>query len=124
VGIVRLHPYEYIYYNEIVGGVRGAEGVFDLDYWCTALREAMVEVNRVASPGDRILVGLVRTAEPFVRPDLQLIPRTGDGPEPAFVLECRRDVAKPGFFTDMAISYEVRSDGALLAIVRAAVPDR
>jgi 4-amino-4-deoxy-L-arabinose transferase-like glycosyltransferase len=124
VGIVRLHPYEYIYYNEIVGGVRGAEGVFDLDYWCTALREAMVEVNRVASPGDRILVGLVRTAEPFVRPDLQLIPRTGDGPEPAFVLECRRDVAKPSFFTDMAISYEVRSDGALLAIVRAAVPDR
>jgi hypothetical protein len=29
VGILRLHPYEYIYYNELVGGVRGAYGRFD-----------------------------------------------------------------------------------------------
>jgi hypothetical protein len=38
VGIVRLHPYEYVYYNELVGGVRGAYGQFELDYWCTSYR--------------------------------------------------------------------------------------
>ena len=28
-----LHPYEYIYYNELIGGLKGAEGKFDMEYW-------------------------------------------------------------------------------------------
>ena len=32
-----LHPYEYTYFNELVGGIEGAKGNYDLDYWriCT-----------------------------------------------------------------------------------------
>ncbi len=45
VGIVRLHPYEYIYYNALVGGVDGAAGRYELDYWCTSLREAMTYID-------------------------------------------------------------------------------
>lgn len=37
--LVRLHPYEYIYYNPLVGGVKGAEKRFELDYWSTSQRE-------------------------------------------------------------------------------------
>jgi 4-amino-4-deoxy-L-arabinose transferase-like glycosyltransferase len=32
-----LHPYEYTYFNELVGGIEGAQGNYDIDYWriCT-----------------------------------------------------------------------------------------
>lgn len=38
--MVRLFPYDYIYFNEFVGGVKGADGKFETDYWGASLREA------------------------------------------------------------------------------------
>jgi 4-amino-4-deoxy-L-arabinose transferase-like glycosyltransferase len=34
-----LHPNQYVYYNVLTGGVAGAQGRFDLDYWDNSLRE-------------------------------------------------------------------------------------
>jgi hypothetical protein len=31
--MVALHPYEYMYFSPLVGGVPGATGKYDLDYW-------------------------------------------------------------------------------------------
>lgn len=40
---IRLHPYESTYFNDVVvGGLAGAEGRFDTDYWGAALTEAAV----------------------------------------------------------------------------------
>jgi tetratricopeptide (TPR) repeat protein len=30
---VRVHPNQYVYFNELVGGIRGAEGKYELDYY-------------------------------------------------------------------------------------------
>lgn len=38
--MVRLHPYQYVYYNSLVGGLRGAEGRYETDYWAHSYREA------------------------------------------------------------------------------------
>ncbi|MDA8231275.1 MAG: glycosyltransferase family 39 protein [Magnetospirillum sp.] len=38
--IARLHPDEYIYYNALVGGVRGAASGWELDYWSNSMHEA------------------------------------------------------------------------------------
>jgi len=38
--MARLHPYEYIYVNRSVGGVTGAYGQYELDYWGTSFKEA------------------------------------------------------------------------------------
>jgi hypothetical protein len=38
--MMELHPNQYIYYNALVGGVGGADGRFELDYWGTSLAEA------------------------------------------------------------------------------------
>jgi hypothetical protein len=38
--MVQLHPDQYVYYNQLVGGVKGAEGAFELDYWGNSLVEA------------------------------------------------------------------------------------
>lgn len=35
------HPYEYLYYNEIAGGVKGAYGNYELDYWCQTPKAAI-----------------------------------------------------------------------------------
>jgi hypothetical protein len=34
-----LHPNQYVYYNALAGGVAGAQGKFDLDYWNNSMRE-------------------------------------------------------------------------------------
>jgi len=39
--MVRLHPYEYVYFNPLVGGLRGAEGRFETEYWGTSTRAAV-----------------------------------------------------------------------------------
>jgi hypothetical protein len=115
VGIVRLHPYEYIYYNELVGGVRGAEGLFALDYWCTSFREAMAFVNQAAEPGDRVALGIFQTATSFARDDIQLVTLAAEAPD--FVLACRRGTGRPSLDPGMETAFEVRSDGVLLAVV-------
>jgi hypothetical protein len=40
IGMVRLHPYEYVSYNHIAGGVRGVQSRFMLDYWGLAFKQA------------------------------------------------------------------------------------
>ena len=40
-----IHPYEYTYYNHIVGGVRGADSMFMLDYWGLAFKQASAELD-------------------------------------------------------------------------------
>jgi tetratricopeptide (TPR) repeat protein len=38
--MVRNYPYQYLYFNELVGGIRGANGNYDNDYYFTAQTEA------------------------------------------------------------------------------------
>jgi hypothetical protein len=39
--IVQLHPYEYTYYNSLVGGTSGAFRQYETDYWLTCYKEAV-----------------------------------------------------------------------------------
>lgn len=38
--MVKNHPYEYLYYNQIVGGLKGAYGNYETDYYYTSQTEA------------------------------------------------------------------------------------
>jgi hypothetical protein len=45
--MARLHPYEYIYYNLLAGGIRGAcQRGYDMDYWGTSYRELVLNFAR------------------------------------------------------------------------------
>jgi 4-amino-4-deoxy-L-arabinose transferase-like glycosyltransferase len=67
----KLYPYEYVYYNSLVGGSAGAMHRYELDYWRISLREMALELNEVAAPGSLIVVtrsaGLLAR---YTRPDL------------------------------------------------------
>jgi len=39
--LVRLHPYEYLFYNQFVGGLQGAERRYEMDYWVNMMPEAV-----------------------------------------------------------------------------------
>jgi hypothetical protein len=56
IGIANLRPYEYTYYNSLVGGVSGAFRRFELDYWATSYREAAEVVNALAVPNANVWV--------------------------------------------------------------------
>ncbi|WP_404809721.1 ArnT family glycosyltransferase [Methylobacillus gramineus] len=40
ITLLRLHPYEYIYYNNLAGNMAEAEVEWEGDYWSSSLREA------------------------------------------------------------------------------------
>ena len=48
LGIARLHPYEYTYYNSFIGGTTGAFRNYETDYWLTCYKDAVDELNTFA----------------------------------------------------------------------------
>jgi hypothetical protein len=45
MGIIRLHPYQYTYYNSFVGGTSGVFRRYETDYWLTCYKEAVERLN-------------------------------------------------------------------------------
>jgi 4-amino-4-deoxy-L-arabinose transferase-like glycosyltransferase len=56
LALIRVHPYELSYYNELIGGPRGAwERGFELTYWYDAFNGPVVdELNRKFPPNARV----------------------------------------------------------------------
>jgi hypothetical protein len=81
--LYNLHPYEYLYYNKLVGGLEGASRRFVTDYWVNIMPEAVEELHdyldrtepetaqtrpyKVAVCGERV------SYEEYARPNLQWI---------------------------------------------------
>ncbi len=81
--LIKLHPYEYLYYNQLVGGLEGASRRFVTDYWVNIMPEAVEELHdfldrtepataqtrvyRVGVCGERVAY------EEYARPNLQWI---------------------------------------------------
>ena len=120
---IRLHPYEYGYFNELVGGVRGVKGRYIPDYWCTSLREAMLFVNAYAPPSAQIAVtGSEASVIPFAREDLILRDdsemATNDEFQPVLILGCSWATVNPDYFPDAPLLWSVEREGVPLAIVK------
>jgi hypothetical protein len=45
--LVRLHPYEYVYFNSLVGGLPGAYQRYDTDYWVNVMHEAVADLEQL-----------------------------------------------------------------------------
>ena len=43
--LVELHPYQYLYYNPLVGGLEGASGLYVTDYWGNIMPEAVDDLE-------------------------------------------------------------------------------
>ncbi len=74
IACIQLHPYQYIYYNSLAGGVGGVYRDFELDYWVTSFKESMEYLNENAEEGSTVVIyGNRLVARQYARPDLKLV---------------------------------------------------
>ena len=50
------HPYQYVYYNAVVGGIKGAYHHYELDYWGTSFQEAAHYLDAHVREGSSVQV--------------------------------------------------------------------
>lgn len=53
VMLVRLHPHQYLFYNQLVGGLEGAADRYATDYWVNIMPEAVTQLEHYVAQLDR-----------------------------------------------------------------------
>lgn len=70
--LAKYHPYQTSFYNILVGGIKGADGKFDIDFWGTPQKDAMLWLNKNVPFNSYINVVMAQSsAAMYGRSDLQ-----------------------------------------------------
>jgi hypothetical protein len=85
-GILKLHPYEYTYYNFYIGGTSKAFRTYETDYWLTCYKDALRALDAtITSPARLFVKREAYLAKPFASAKIQVLqlnqaeePRSGD----------------------------------------------
>jgi hypothetical protein len=118
---INLHPYQYLYYNEFIGGEAGAFRRFEMDYWTTSYRDATLYLNQVAPPNARIYVwGPLRVVRYYSRHDfIFLKPQESlEGKVFDYAILSTRHDKDLKVYPHANILYRVERDGAVFAVVK------
>ena len=54
--MIRNHPHQNVYFNELVGGVKGADGKFEMDYWGLSYKQLYEKLLKQVGPQDPVFV--------------------------------------------------------------------
>lgn len=118
LGIIRLHPYEYIYYNIFAGDTSER---FENDYWATSYREAAEYVNGVASPNANVWVeGPAQLFAIFAREDLKVY-SSGEverAESYEYVVSTTRYDLDKKTFADAEVVYEIKRGNTILTVIK------
>ncbi|MBI5841479.1 MAG: hypothetical protein HZB19_15410 [Chloroflexi bacterium] len=114
---VRLHPYEYVYYNSLVNNPTGK---FELDYWAVSYREAANWLNRNAPANAEVLaIGPAQIAENYVRDDITVISETDSANKnPDYVIVVARYNWEKELYPDAEAAHEIKRDGMVFAVIK------
>jgi len=121
--LIRMHPYQYVYYNIFTNGVQGAFRVYEMDYWGTSYREATEFINQTAPQNSKIIVfGAPHLVETYARADLEIEKyKEGmafDRSSPAFAILLSRYDKDIHLFPEAENIYIIERDGAIFAVVK------
>jgi MFS family permease len=122
-GLITLHPYQYVYYNSLAGGLQGAFRRYEMDYWATSYREATEFLNNTAPNRARVIVwGPEQVVRKFARKDLvirEYVPEKSGGNEKAdYAIISTRYDKDLYLFPEGETILEIGRGGALLAVVK------
>jgi hypothetical protein len=122
-GMVRLHPYEYIYYNALAGIGGNVYSRFESDYWCTSYRAATEWVNANAPMSATLYVGsggIKSQVLAFSRPDLLVLAMGSYDPDhpPTLGVLCDGKGGILDDYPDRPALMTVEKDGAILSQVK------
>jgi 4-amino-4-deoxy-L-arabinose transferase-like glycosyltransferase len=128
--LVRLHPYQSTYFNWLVGGVAGAQGRFETDYWVASYKEAIEWVNERADerPGRELRVLVAATdfsfpcAAAYAGPGVSLTPmfsiESGALPETFDYYVATTRYGLHQNYRKSPIAHTVGRDGAVFTVIR------
>ena len=123
---IQLHPYEYVYYNSLIRGVKGASRKFELDYWETSFSESTKYLNDNAERGSMIVViGTAQLVEDYARPDLTIVPRgkmTNSEHPPYYILSPTRGNRDLSNCHGSGMVFTVTRDGGILSYIKKIEP--
>ena len=121
--IVRLHPYQYIYYNSFVGGAGGALRRFELDYWFSAYSEAAHWLNKNA-PANAEVAGNGPTylLDTYLRPDINLQHDINPDAHYDYFLTTSRYNEDLTSYPSAKIIHTIERDGAILTVIKQLSP--
>ena len=106
--IVDYHPYETSYFNSLVGGIKGAQGKFDIDFWGTPQREAILWLNINAPVNSYINVAMAQaSAGMYAREDLRKLLNKKNIWDSDYVVVLNRQ----SFWSAETISYMQMNEG-------------
>jgi len=129
--LVRLHPYQMTYFNGLVGGLKGAAGRYETDYWLSSYKEAIEWINEQASAQpERELSILVAAnslskacAEYYLAPGISMktvfsnrIPGQIPAPYTYYVATTRYGVDRS--FPHSPIVHSIGRDDAVFTVIR------
>jgi hypothetical protein len=116
---IRLHPYEYVFYNSLAGDPTEK---YELDYWATSYREAANWLNHNAPANSRIVVGVPsHLADVYLREELKSIPIGDYLDKPVdydFAVLSTRYGNHEAFFVEDEVVYSVERKGMLFTVVK------
>jgi hypothetical protein len=116
--MVTLHPYEYIYFNSLVGGLKGAYGRYETDYWGASFKEATdwIVANRLSLSHDTLYIYpcVFFPASPYSKPGV-IIDNTGDKKATVFYCYTRwnQDRQLPG-----TVIHTIEREGVPLNVIK------
>lgn len=120
LGAARLHPYEYAYYNSLVGGTGGAFRVYETDYWLTCYKEAVEQTDFVL-PARLFVHREAALAAPYAASGLAVFDERGslkDIRPGDYVLVNTRANEDRQTFRDAPTVGEVRRGAAVFCVVK------
>ncbi len=118
LGIPRLQPYEYTYYNSFTGGTGGAFRQYETDYWLTCYPEALDWVRENA-PEKTVHIQREFELANYYGSELNLVPLEKTPPPGDLLLfSTRANLDKRSEFRKLPIVTNIGRDGASFCIIK------
>lgn len=121
-GIWALHPYEYAYFNSLVGGTQGAFRHYETDYWLTCYKEAVERFNGTVTDPARLFVHReAEVAAPYARSNITVLEERTERSEIApgdYILVNTRTNEDLHTFRDAPELLSVGRAGAVFCVIR------
>jgi len=123
IGIIRLYPYEYIYYNALAGMGGAVYSRFESDYWCTSYRALTEWANENAPQGATLYVGnggLKSQVSEFSRSDLLVLGMGSydDNHPPTLAVICDGKGRLLNVYPNAPVLMTIEREGAILGEVK------
>jgi hypothetical protein len=128
--IVRLHPYQMTYFNALAGGLDGAAGQYETDYWLTSYKEAIEWIKSQPQEAGRPVRVLVAANEnsrwcaAYFAGDRLIIEITltggqqGDLPDGIDYYVGTSRAAMDANFSEARVVYQIGREGAVFTTIK------